>query len=131
MLLIFGKTHRHRNHFCCGQTEERSDFGKSPRSSRREVRLVRIILWGLRTLKSATIDGLKIVTENEMLNDFTAIGSIQITVLTIFVSYTSFLIAIMVFFKSPKKTWIGKIQALEGKLERSIDNTNNKNTQML
>lgn len=86
---------------------------------------------GFEDLEECTLDGLKIVTENEMLNDFTAIGSIQITVLTIFVSYTSFLIAIMVFFKSPKKKWIGKIQALEGKLERSIDNTNNKNTQML
>ena len=52
---------------------------------------------GFRTLHSATLDGLKIVTENEMLNDFTAIDSIQITVLTIFVSYTSFLIAIIVF----------------------------------
>lgn len=86
---------------------------------------------GFEDLEECTLDGLKIVTENEMLNDFTAIDSIQITVLTIFVSYTSFLIVIMVFFKSPKKKWIGKIQALEGKLERSIDNTNNKNTQML
>lgn len=52
---------------------------------------------GFEDLEECTLDGLKIVTENEMLNDFTAIGSIQITVLTIFVSYTSFLIAIIVF----------------------------------
>lgn len=84
--------HRLKNHTSCGQTEKPSNlknYLRSPQGQRKVIlkgiiaptlRMGNIIIQGIRILYSVILDGWKIKTENEKINDFTEISIISIMI---------------------------------------------------
>lgn len=113
-----------RNHASRRQTEKLIKFGETPgKSSMKELSntntgkvfcmlmMGNIIIQGVRTLYSATLDGLKIEAENEKMNDVTEVSIIPVIITISLVIHILSLIAIVVFCARYEK-WIDKTISL-------------------